>query len=303
MADAERSTGDVEQIVARLPSRIRPAEARVAGSWLGRTLLRFAARLRQSQVLDRAMGVAAEVFTSVFPILILSAVWLGSRVSDAIADSIGMPTQTRAVLQDALSSSGASAFGLVGSVLVLISATSLSRAIAKAFAAIWELPQIKTGLRQAWRLLGALIILLLGMLLIRWLPRLTEDWPLEIVWRIVFPLLLTTVVGVLLPWILISGAVSVRRLVPGALVFGLIMTAGYPLSRTYLGDALAESEARYGTIGVAFTYIAFLYALSLCFLGSTLVGQVIATDDGRLGRWVRGDHVAASSAATASTAR
>ena len=37
----------------------------------------------------------------------------------------------------------------------------------------------------------------------------------------------------------------------------------------------------------AFTYIAFLYALSLWFLGAAFLGQVIATDEGRLGRWIR----------------
>ena len=48
--------------------------------------------------------------------------------------------------------------------------------------------------------------------------------------------------------------------------------------------AALSSTAR---IGVAFTYIAFLYALSLWFLGAAFLGQVIATDEGRLGRWIR----------------
>ena len=79
------------------------------------------------------MTLAAEVFTAVFPLLILAAVWLGSQRSDDIAKSIDMPSESRQVVQDAVSGSGASAFGVVGALWVLISATSLSRALTRAF--------------------------------------------------------------------------------------------------------------------------------------------------------------------------
>ena len=303
VAEAERPADGVEQILARVPRPIRPAMVRVMDSWLVRTLLRALARLRPSELLDRSMGIAAELFTSIFPIVILAAVWLGRQASDEIAESIGLPNQTRDVLHDALNSTGPSAFGVAGSLLVLISATSLSRALTRAFAAIWELPRPKRSLRQAWRLLAAVIILVAGMLLIRWLWRLTEHWPLEIVWQFVVPLLLTTAVGVALPWILLSGAVPARRLIPGAVIFGLITAASVPLNQTFLANALEDSAARYGSIGVAFTYIAFLYISALCFLGAALVGQTIATDDGRLGRLIRGEATSTPSTATPSTAR
>lgn len=303
MADGKRPTEDVERMVTRMPRRTRPVAVWVMGSWLGRTLLRFLGRLRKEELLDRSMGVAAEFFTSIFPIVILAAVWLGSRASNEIGESIGLPNQARVVLQDAQSGAGASAFGLAGTLLVLISATSLSRALTRAYASIWELPRPTRNLRHVWRFLLAVIVLVLGMVFIRWLSLLTQDWPLEIVWSIVVPLALTTFVGAVLPWILLSGAVPVRLLVPGASVFGLIMGAVHPISRTLLADGLEESAARYGIIGVAFTYIAFLYALALCFLGAALVGQIIATDDGWLGRLIRGEPASATSTATPSTAR
>jgi membrane protein len=61
-----------------------------------------------------------------------------------------------------------------------------------------------------------------------------------------------------------------------------------PASSAFLPRALDVSADRYGTIGVAFTYIAWLYAISFCFLVAALVGQVIATDQGWFGRWIRG---------------
>jgi membrane protein len=39
---------------------------------------------------------------------------------------------------------------------------------------------------------------------------------------------------------------------------------------------------------VAFTYLAWLYVVSFCFLATATVGRVIATDTGQLGTWIRG---------------
>ncbi|WP_053207865.1 YhjD/YihY/BrkB family envelope integrity protein [Jiangella muralis] len=288
MTDIERQTVDVDQLVARAPRRLRPATAWLVGSPLGRPLLRFAGRFGRLEMLDRSMTVAAEIFISVFPVLIMTAVLLGSRYSDGIADTIGLPEETRGVLQEALNSTDASAFGVLGAFLVLVSATSLSRALTRAFAAIWELPRPRTGLRYLWRALGSVLLLVAGALVVRWLSRVTGDWTPEIVAGYVVPFVLTAAVAASVPWLLLSGRVPVRLLVPGAFLFGLVMVASRPISRPLLADALQDSADRYGSIGVAFTYIAFLYALALCFLGTALAGQVIATDEGELGQRVRG---------------
>jgi membrane protein len=256
-------------------------------SWLGRTLRRATSRFRELELFDRSMTLAAEVFTAVFPLLILAAVWLGSQRSDDIANSIDMPSEARRVVEDAVSGGGLSAFGVVGALWVLISATSLSRALTRAFSAIWQLPPPGKGPRQAAGWVGAVIALAAAMVSIRWLSRLTEDWPPGIVWSFLVSLVLATVVGALVPWILLSGNVRARRLVPGAFIFGLGVSAARPIGHELLTNSLDNSAEQFGTIGVAFTYIAFLYALSVWFLGSAFLGQVIATDEGRLGRWIR----------------
>jgi membrane protein len=255
--------------------------------WLGRIVRRAAARFRELELVDRSMTLAAEVFTAVFPLLILAAVWLGDQRSDDIAKSIDMPSETRRIVEDAVSGSGASTFGLVGALWVLISATSLSRALSRAFTAIWEVPPPRKGPRQAGRWIAAVIVLAAAMVLLRWLAGIVNDWPPGIVWGALVSLVLTTAVGTLVPWLLLSGKVPARHLVPGAFVFGLGVSAARPVAHDLLTDSLGNSAEQYGTIGVAFTYIAFLYALSFWFLGSAFLGQVIATDEGRIGCWIR----------------
>jgi membrane protein len=276
-----------EQGLSRLPRRVRPVAARLAGTWPGRIVLRGAARFRGLELFDRSMTLAAEVFTAVFPLLILAAVWLGGQRSDDIASSIDMPSETQKVVEDAVSGSGASAFGVVGALWVLISATSLSRALTRAFSAIWAVPPPRKSPGQAGRWLGAVVVLTSAMVLIRWLPRLTTDWPAGVVWGELVLIALTTGIAMLVPWMLLAGTVPARHLAPGAFIFAVVVSAARPISHDLLTSSLDNSAEQYGTIGVAFTYIAYLYALSLSFLGASFLGQLIATDDGWLGRWIR----------------
>jgi membrane protein len=90
------------------------------------------------------------------------------------------------------------------------------------------------------------------------------------------------------PWLLLSGAVRLRRLVPGALIFAGLMLTVRPASALWLPRALEVSADRYGSIGVAFTYLAWLYVVSFCALLTAVVGQVVAEDPGWLGRLIRG---------------
>ena len=288
VTEGDRSAGEVEQILARTPRRLRPTVAWIMGSWLGRCLLRLAARFVGLEMFDRSMTVAAQVFTSVFPVLIMVAVFLGDRYTEDFVEAIDMPDETRSVMEDALANTGGSAFGIVGTLVVLVSATSLSRALTRAFAAIWNLPRPKAGLLLVWRWLGAVLVLAVFAVLVRWITEFTDSLPAADILGWLVPLTLDTAVAVLVPWILLSGRIPVRRLLPGAFTFGLIMLVVRPASSVFLPRALDASADRYGTIGVAFTYIAWLYVAAFCFLVAALIGEVIATDQGWLGRWIRG---------------
>jgi membrane protein len=108
------------------------------------------------------------------------------------------------------------------------------------------------------------------------------------VWQRVVALACDLAIAVFVPWLLLSGAVRLRTLVPGALIFGLVMLGVRPASAVWLPHALEVSADRYGSIGVAFTYLAWLYVVAFCVLLTAVLGQVIAEDRGWLGRWIEG---------------
>jgi membrane protein len=264
----------------RLPRRLQPVVAWALSHWPGRIFMRTAATAARIELFDRSMTIAAQLFTSVIPLLILSAVFLGRRQGNQIADLIGMPPTTRGILDEALAGSSLGSFGLLSSLFVLISATSLARALARAYGAIWDVPPLRTGLSASWRWVVAVVVLTAFAVVIQILIWLAG--------RSVFPHLVTVLVtaatdislAAFIPWILLAGRLPIRRLIPGGAIFGLVMVVVHPAGRIYLPRALQASAHRYGTIGVAFTYIGWLYVLAFCLLTAAVVGQAIVQDEG-----------------------
>jgi membrane protein len=273
----------------RVPARLQPVVEWMMANWPGRILLRSAATVVRIELFDRSMTIAAQLFTSIFPVLIMLAVLVGRGGAENLADAVNMPDASRTVLEQALAESSASAFGFVGGLVVLISATSLSRALTRAFASIWDLPRPKSRLSSLWRWIAVVLTLALFLLTVRSLGRLVDEIPPRAFWGVLLSFALDVGLAVFVPWLLLSRQVPARRLVPGAVVFGLVMLVVRPATTLYLPHALQGSSDRYGTIGVAFTYLAWLYVVAFIVLAAAILGQVVATDEGSLGRRIRGE--------------
>ena len=97
-----------------------------------------------------------------------------------------------------------------------------------------------------------------------------------------------------MPWLLMAGRVPIRQLAVGAVLFAGVMVMTQPMASRYLPIALESSAARYGSIGVAFTILTYLYIVSFALLGFAVIGQVIVRDDSVVGRFIRGEHRAAA---------
>jgi membrane protein len=233
------------------------------------------------------MSLAAQLFSSVLPILIMLFVWVGQSTTERFADAVSMPPVAQDVLEQALDESGGSAFGLVGAVFVLLSATSLSRALTRAMAIIWRLSRPKTQLTNAWRWVAVVVALALAVVVARSLGRFTDPIPPRNAWTLVVTFGLDVVVAAFVPWLLLANKVPMRRLIPGAVVLAVAMLVVRPASEAYLPRALEASADQYGSIGVAFTYLAVLYVFAFVFLAAAIIGNVIAEDQGRLGQFIR----------------
>ncbi|GIM95946.1 hypothetical protein Ato02nite_077390 [Paractinoplanes toevensis] len=250
-------------------------------SWFGRTVLHCFTGVLRVQIFDRAMTLAAQAFTSIFPLLIMLGTLLGTKYSAGLADSLDLPETSRRLLTEALTDQGISPFGVVSGLIVLVSATGLARAMVRTYAAVWDVGKVRSGVGAAAR--WVVTVLMLSAFAI--ISKLSGHIPLPQAALLVAD----TVIAVTLPMMLLGGAVPARRLIPGGLVFGVAMLFVRPAGHLYLPRALRASDERYGTIGLAFTYIGWLYVISFCLIAAAVIGQVLAADPGPAGRMIRGE--------------
>src|SRR4051812_9766794 len=150
-------------VTDRLPGPLRRFVLWAMGHWIGRLVLGCMSYSRKVELFDRSMAIAAQVFTSVLPLLIALASWFGLSSSD-VAGVLVVPPESRNLVEDTLSSTSTATFGAVGVLLVIASATSLSRALTRACAAEWDLERPSYRLAAAWRWVAAVLALVVSLL-------------------------------------------------------------------------------------------------------------------------------------------
>ncbi|HYN96550.1 MAG TPA: YhjD/YihY/BrkB family envelope integrity protein [Pilimelia sp.] len=273
--------------LSAVPARLRPRAAPLLGHRIGQLLLHTVRELLRVQIFDRSMTLAAQAFTSVFPILIMLGALFGQRIRASLADTVHLPEATQHLFQEALRSSGMNSFGALGCLIVLLSATGLARALTRAYAAVWEVRGTPHGPAALWRWLVTVLALVLLMVGTRAIGATTAGLPLPHVLTGAILFVADCGLTVLVPRLLLGRCVPLRKLLAGGCAYALFMLALRPAGGLYLPRSLRVSEERYGTIGLAFTYISWLYVLSFALLVSAVVGRVLNDDVTRLAGQVR----------------
>jgi membrane protein len=255
-----------------------------------RVFTRTAAGLQNVEPFDRGMTLAAQAFTSIFPLIIaIAALFPDSSgdTSDRVSSALGIPDSSRAAVEQALPAhpDTRGAFGIIGVLIVVVSATSFSRALARMFGKVWGITP--PGWTSGWRWVAALFGVALTTITVRTLQLASTG-----VYATVGELLLTFVINGLLwtwaPWLLLAGQVSWRRLLPGGVIMGLCTVGTSIASGFYLPRALVSASRQFGALGIAFTYIGWLFVVAFVLVGSTVLGAVLAGDESRLARLIVG---------------
>jgi membrane protein len=275
-----------------VPARVRSWFERYATSWPGRVVDDTLRALVRINVFDRSMTLAAQAFTSVFPLLILVAVLRprrsGNQLGEGLADSLGLSPSASAALEVALpeGSTAAGAFGVVGALVTLLSATSYSRALVRLYAGIWDVPR-PPGFRGLWRLVVTLLGLVVLVFLLTFVRRVLQGVPLSAVAEAVIACFLGALIWTWVPWILLARRVPVRMLMPSGVLMGAAMVVLSIAGHIYLPLALSSATRQYGALGISFTYVSWLFVLMFALVTTAVTGAAIAREPGRFG-WLIG---------------
>ena len=265
----------------RTVRRVRAAAegaARTAPPPLVRIVTRVVGALRDIEPFDRAMSLAAQAFTGLFPLLIAVAVLVPhdpDEVVDGISDSLSLPASTRTVVEQLLPQQSGSRglVGIVGLFITLISATSFSRALARMYGRVWGVRPTGWG-TGAWRWVATLVGVALFAVLIRFLRAVIGGTVVATLGQLVTTMVLGTLLWTWVPWLLLGRQVGWRWLLPGGLLMGIGMVGTTLASGIYLPRALVSTSRQFGALGVAFTYIGWLFVIGSVLVATTAVGEV-----------------------------
>jgi membrane protein len=223
---------------------------------------------------DRAMGLAAQGFTALFPLLIVFAAAIqggdGAGFGDTLVRRLDLSGDAASAARRAFPDAGTvhESVTVFSGLLLLISALSFARALERLYERAWRLEA--RGWRDTQYGLAWLVALCAYAALHPVLHGALPHW-LELTGSIAgsFALWLATpyiVLGRRLPW---------RELIPQAMLAAVGMTALRAGSAVYLPRAISSASDQFGTIGFAFTLVSWLFAAALVLAATAAIGACI----------------------------
>jgi uncharacterized BrkB/YihY/UPF0761 family membrane protein len=272
----------------RVPERFAPLERRVDFliAWFRDErpddpfLMRLLRELLSVDFRDRVLIIAGQAFIAVLPLLILLASTLSSdgaaEVAEQMTERLGLDAATADQLEllFTIPPGATSGVSIVGYGLVLWSVTSLGRSIRRSFERRWQLPGATGFAASRDSLLGVLVLLLMGVS-IALIGSVVRE-VLAFLPIVLFSQLAVAVASwALCIHLFLVRRVSLRRVLPGAVV-GAVgqIVAGWVVS-IYLPRLIAHDVARYGLIGFTFAIVSWLIVLAVVIVGvAALSGEI-----------------------------
>ncbi|WP_236651980.1 YihY/virulence factor BrkB family protein [Streptacidiphilus neutrinimicus] len=249
--------------------------------------LRVVSRFQRIVGFDRAIALASSAFTALIPMALLVASILGRLGKEDVAESIvrrygltgGGADAVRALFS--FDTGPGESLGVLGSLFLLVSALSFTRAAQRLFEQTWELPALSVrntlnGLR--W-LLGLVVFALAS----GWLHALLSGRRVQVL-ATVCEVPLTSAFLVWSGWLLTARRRPWRDMIPFGVIGGLLSALYAVGSAVYLPRLFSSYATRYGPLGAVFALIAALFGAMLTLVGSDAVGREVSDELGRIRR-------------------
>jgi membrane protein len=219
-------------------------------------------------LLDRSLALGAQAFCALIPLLIIiEAAQPGDdSLADGLIDRFHLDGAAADTLRRAFTPpAGASTTTVLSFLLLLVSTLSFTRRLQRLYEESWDLPT--RGIRGT----GAGLLWLVALVVYGTLHPLLDglfDGLLSIVLSLSGGFLL----ALLTPFLLLGRRLPWQQLVGQAGLTGVGMIALGAWSAVYMPRAIASSAASYGTIGVAFAMITWLWGLGIVLVLGAVYG-------------------------------
>jgi membrane protein len=246
-----------------------------AGAWLQleHTLAgRFAVRLLELRVVDRALALTSKLFIAILPASILSTSLVsGQAFGDELVERLGLTgagAQAARVLF-ASPSQVQAGLGFLGVLILASSILSFARALEGVYLDCWQLPGASAqAFRRRITWLAGFCVYITVLSPLRAL--ITDPLAQRIAAAAgAGALFLWT------PYVLLGGRIGWRRLMPTAVITGgAILIAGV-VSAIVMPELLTHDTERYGLIGFAFGIVTWLFAMATVVIAAAVLGSLV----------------------------
>lgn len=241
----------------------------------GRVGRRAVLRFIELEGFDRAMALAGQAFAALLPLLIVLGVLSpgdGRGLSETLIREFRLSGDTADTIKAAVGpSTSLRSIGVLGGVLLVVSALSFTRALQRLYFRAWRAERM--GLRA--NLFGLLWLVVFTLF---WLALPVVENATDGVAGFVVSFGLSTALWLVTPWLLLGRTLSWRRLLPQALITaGGLVLFGIG-SALYMPRAIGRTALEFGFIGVAFALLSWLFALALVLVTAAAVGSVLEED-------------------------
>jgi membrane protein len=240
-------------------------------------------RAYEIDLVTQTLALAAQQVLCTAPLLVATSAIVqrvnGRGLSGFVTQVLGLDGQAAndvAVLFRS-SSTVSTAELAIGLIVAAVFSTGVAATQQRGYETIWSLP--RTGLRSLLRQLEWVMGLLVYLIIMWYLGRLGHGpyrWGhVGVVVRGVGQFVLTFLFSWWSQYLLLSGRIRWRTLLPGAACITLATTALVAVSGLVLPDQITEAVTDYGFVGAAFILSIWLVVLSGVIFGGALLGAVI----------------------------
>lgn len=219
---------------------------------------------------DRSMALAGQAFATLLPLLIVvGSVGPSEDLADELIDRFRLSGGAAETLRTAVAQPPDTGIGVVGVILLVISALSFTRAMQRLYVRAWRLEPL--GVRgNGWGLAW------LAMFVAFWSLQPAIVGLLDGVVAFCVALALSTLLWVWTPWLLVARRIAWRRLLPQALLTAVGIDLLAVGAAIYLPRAVASASDQFGILGVAFTLLSLLFAMAFVLVVAAAVGATLA---------------------------
>lgn len=244
------------------------------------------------QPVDRAVVIAAQALFALVPLVVVLAAFRPSDVTSVTLERFGQLTGMSQVSTETVSeqmrplsdrAEVRSETGIVGILVVVLSAGSFARAVMRACERIWEVQGL-TGLSARRRgllwlvgwLAGVQVLSAVGWVADR-IAAGVSDAPAEVF------LVVGHLAVIIAPWwwslrFLLSGQASWRSLFVPAVATGVALSAYTTGSRAVMPAYTARSAEQFGAFGVVLGIASWLIGAAAVLVGAAILGRGLVED-------------------------